>query len=66
MKLLTIEDVARLLQVPRGFVYRLNHEGRIPGLIKLGHRTRRYNADVILAWIMEGCPPDQDQFETKG
>ena len=66
MRLLTIEEVARLLQVPRGFVYRLNYERRIPGLVKLGHRTIRYRADLVEKWIIEGCPPDKDKFETKG
>jgi excisionase family DNA binding protein len=55
--LLTIEQVADLLQVPKGYVYRLNYEGKIPGLVRIGHRTIRYKAEAIEQWVTEGCPP---------
>jgi len=57
MRLLTIDQLAELLQVAKGYIYRLNYEGKIPGRIKLGHRTIRYQEEIIQKWLAERCPP---------
>jgi excisionase family DNA binding protein len=46
-KLLTIDELASLLKVPRSYIY----ENKIPGKIKLGARTVRYDAEVIERWL---------------
>jgi excisionase family DNA binding protein len=49
--LLTAEQVARLLGVPRTWVYEQSRCGRIP-TVTLG-RYRRYRPEAIEAWIRE-------------
>ena len=47
--LLTADQVARLLGVPRSWVYEQSRAGRIP-TVTLG-RYRRYRREAIEAWI---------------
>jgi len=47
--LLTAEDVAALLRVPKSWVYAETRAGRIPHVV-LGPRYRRYERAVIEAW----------------
>lgn len=46
---LTVEEVAELLKIPRSSVYKLAQEGRIPAL-KVGRHWRFYRP-VLLQWI---------------
>ncbi len=46
---LTVEEVAELLKIPRSSVYKLAQEGRIPGQ-KVGRHWRFYRP-VLLQWI---------------
>lgn len=47
--LLTADDVAALLRVPKSWVYAETRAGRIPHVV-LGPRYRRYERHVIEAW----------------
>jgi len=49
--LLTAEQVANALGVPRSWVYEQSRAGRIP-TIRLG-RYRRYRREAIEAWVRE-------------
>jgi excisionase family DNA binding protein len=49
--LLTAEQVAQLLGVPRTWVYEQSRSGRIP-TVTLG-RYRRYRREAIEAWVRE-------------
>ncbi|HEY7633321.1 MAG TPA: helix-turn-helix domain-containing protein [Thermoleophilaceae bacterium] len=49
--LLTADDVASLLSVPRSWVYEQSRLGRIP-TVTLG-RYRRYRREAIEAWVMQ-------------
>jgi len=53
--LITVDEVAAMLQVSQRTVYRFSDIGRIPRPIKLGGSVRWRRSD-ILAWIEEGCP----------
>lgn len=50
-RLLTAEDVAAMLGVPKSWVYEQSRLGRIP-TVALG-RYRRYRVEAIEAWIVE-------------
>jgi excisionase family DNA binding protein len=49
--LLTAEEVAQLLGVPKSWVYEQSREGRIP-TVRLA-RYRRYRPDAIEAWVAQ-------------
>ena len=49
--LLTADQVAELLGVPRSWVYEQSRKGRIP-TVTLG-RYRRYRLEAVEAWIEE-------------
>jgi excisionase family DNA binding protein len=49
--LLTADQVAKLLGVPRSWVYEQSRRGQIP-TVTLG-RYRRYRAEAIEAWLEE-------------
>lgn len=48
-KLLTIDQVAELLQIPKGSIYNLVHEDRIPHL-KIGGRLR-FQESSLQDWL---------------
>jgi excisionase family DNA binding protein len=50
-KLLTADEVAELLNVPKRWVQETTRAGRLP-VVKLG-RYRRYSRDDVLAWVDE-------------
>ena len=56
-KLLKAEDVSKLLGIPKGSVYNLVHEGRIPH-IKLGNGRLRFKPSSLEKWL--------NQMEKKG
>jgi excisionase family DNA binding protein len=49
--LLTAEDVARILSVPKSWVYEQSRLGRIP-TVTLG-RYRRYRLEAIEQWVRD-------------
>jgi len=53
--LMTINDVARLLNCSTRTVYRLNDAGRMPRSVRLGSLVR-WNRSEIEQWITDGCP----------
>lgn len=50
-KLLTAEDVAAMLGVPKSWIYEQSRQGRIP-TITLG-RYRRFRREAIEDWLRE-------------
>ncbi|MCY2924937.1 MAG: helix-turn-helix domain-containing protein [Planctomycetota bacterium] len=54
--LLTICQVAAILDCSPRTVYRLVDAGRVPAPHRLGSLLR-WNPVVIQTWIAEGCPP---------
>ena len=53
--LLTIKQVAELVQLSLREVFRWQDRGIIPGRTKLG-RLVRFNRAAVLTWIEDGCP----------
>ena len=49
-RLLTADDVAEMLGVPRTFVYALSRRGGLP-TVRIGERYVRYRAQAIEEWI---------------
>lgn len=54
-KMLTVHDVARMLNCSARTVYRLADSGRMPRSVKLGALVR-WPREVVEQWIAEGCP----------
>ena len=54
-KLLTVDDVATLLNVSKRTIEYWQASGRLPGFVRVcGHR--RWRSDILTNWIDEGCP----------
>jgi excisionase family DNA binding protein len=53
--MLTVHDVARLLNCSARTVYRLCDSGRMPRPVKLGALVR-WPREVVEQWIAAGCP----------
>lgn len=50
--LLTADDVATFLRVPRPFVYALARRGELP-TVRLGNRYVRFRCEAVEQWISE-------------
>jgi len=53
--MLTVHEVARMLNCSARTVYRLTDSGRIPRPVKLGALVR-WPRDAVEKWIAGGCP----------
>lgn len=53
--MLTVHDVARMLNCSARTVYRLTDSGRIPRPVKLGALVR-WPREAVEQWIADGCP----------
>lgn len=53
--MLTVHDVARMLNCSARTVYRLCDSGRMPRSVKLGTLVR-WQREAIEQWIAGGCP----------
>ncbi|MSR52141.1 MAG: DNA-binding protein [Gemmataceae bacterium] len=53
--LITMKEVAALMQVSQRHVTRLRDTGEMPPPLKIG-RAIRWSREVILKWIADGCP----------
>ena len=53
---LTLDQVAKLLQVSRRTLERWDSISRIPGRIALPGRLVRYSRSAIQRWLADGCP----------
>jgi excisionase family DNA binding protein len=53
--MLTVHDVARMLNCSARTVYRLCDSGRMPRPVKLGALVR-WPRKTVAQWIAEGCP----------
>ena len=56
--MLTVHDVARVLNCSVRTVYRLCDRGRMPRPVKLGALVR-WPRDVVDQWVADGCPDQQ-------
>ncbi len=54
--LLTVDDVARVLQVSTRSVRRLVDEGHCPPPVKVSRRLIRWEPKAVHEWIASGCP----------
>jgi excisionase family DNA binding protein len=54
-QMLSVDDVARMLNCSPRHVYRLADSGRMPQPLKLG-ALNRWPSEVIEGWIANGCP----------
>lgn len=59
-------DLSRKLNISVWQVYQLTAEGKIPGIVRLGPRTIRYNPAITDPWIASGCPPVESDNEQPG
>jgi len=50
--LLTVDELAALLNISRASVYRLESSGQLPGKMKLGAHVR-YHRQVVEKWLLE-------------
>lgn len=50
-KLLSILDLAELLNVPIHYIYRLNSERRGPKITRIGKQTPRYKFSDVEEWL---------------
>ncbi len=64
-KLLTVGAFADMLNVPKSFVYQLNHHGTGPSIIRLGARTVRYHLSDVLEFIAERTEPPRREETLK-
>ena len=55
-KLLTPEELSKLLRVPKRSIYKFVQDGHIPGAFRIG-RHWRFREDLIENWIMEQAVP---------
>jgi excisionase family DNA binding protein len=62
--LLTADQVARILGVPRSWVYEQSRNGRIP-TVTLG-RYRRYRPESIAAWVEQLESRERGAVRAKG
>jgi len=51
-KLLTAEELSKLLRIPKRSVYKFVQDGCIPGALRIG-RHWRFKEDMIEHWITE-------------
>jgi excisionase family DNA binding protein len=52
-----VPEIAQRMNTSDWFVYELVRRGGIPGVIKLGPKSTRFNRHVVDKWIEDGCPP---------
>lgn len=50
-RLLTIDDLASILNVQKSYIYRINHENRGPKVLRFGSRTIRYRMSDVQEWL---------------
>jgi excisionase family DNA binding protein len=54
--MLDVADVAEMLHCSRRHIYRMSDSGRMPPPVRLGALVR-WDRDVLMRWIADGCPP---------
>jgi prophage regulatory protein len=57
-RMLTVQQVAKLLGISSRSVYRLSDAGRMPRPLRLGGSVR-WDRTVIESWIASNCPQDK-------
>ena len=59
MELLTVDEVAAVLKVPKATLYSWSYRGEGPPVVRVG-RHLRYPSDLLGAWIESGMKPQRD------
>jgi excisionase family DNA binding protein len=54
--MLTVHDVARMLNCSIRHVARMTDAGLLPQPVKLGQKLRRWRREMIEEWLDNGCP----------
>jgi excisionase family DNA binding protein len=57
--MLTVHDVARMLNCSARTIYRLTDSGKMPRPVKLNALVR-WRREVVENWINQGCPRAKD------
>jgi len=60
-KVLTLNEVAEYLRIPRSTTYKLAQEGKIPG-VKVG-RHWRFHREAVDGWLRRGEPSKEREHE---
>ena len=64
MEILTVDEAAELLRIPRSSVYKLAQEGKIPAQ-KVGKHWR-FNRAILMNWVAGGINIDGEDSEDEG
>lgn len=64
-KLLTVNDVAEILDLKPARIYELSRDGKLPFLVKIGDRQYRYSAQGLQRYLDNGGNQDQQNGEVK-
>lgn len=51
---LTVHSLANLLEMSDQTAYKLSREGVIPGRVKVGKKSVRFNKEVVMDWLKNG------------
>jgi excisionase family DNA binding protein len=58
-ELLTVDDVAAVLKVPKSTLYQWSYLGEGPPVLRIG-RHLRYPSDLLQSWIVSGMKKRRD------
>lgn len=64
-KLLTVKDVAEILDLKPARIYELTREKKIP-FVQIGERQYRYSEPALLNWIENGGNREQSEVKNYG
>lgn len=53
--LLSVADVARLLNISKGALQKLRRQARVPAPVEMGRRVL-WRREELEAWVRTGCP----------
>jgi excisionase family DNA binding protein len=59
-KLLTVKEVAEILDLKRARIYELTRQNKFPFTVKIGERQYRYNEAGLNEWIKNGGNREQN------
>jgi excisionase family DNA binding protein len=64
-KLLTPEEIAKRLSLPKRSIYNMVRDGELPGAIRVGRRLLRFDPDVVDRWLAAKLPPPKSRPESR-
>ena len=63
-KLLTPEEIAKRLSLPKRSIYNMVRDGELPGALRVGRRLLRFDPDVVDRWLAGKLPPSKSRPES--